>query len=185
MITFCTQCGHATTLKTPLGDSLPRNVCTACGFIHYINPKIICGALVTQGHQILMCRRAIEPRYGKWTLPAGFMELNETLEQGAARETYEEAHAHIEIEQLYCMYNLPHIGQVYMLFKARLTSDFGAGEETIETRLFDEAEIPWNELAFHSIEHTLRHYLHDRQHLTVGNQALPFHLETIHEQIRR
>lgn len=174
---FCMQCGQSTTTRIPLGDSLPREVCTSCGFIHYVNPKIICGALVTEGDQILLCRRAIEPRYGKWTLPAGFMELNETLQAGAARETQEEAQADVEIEQLYCIYNLPHIGQVYTLFKAQLKNHhFGAGEETIESRLFSETDIPWDNLAFLVVERTLKHYFNDRKrNLT----ALPFHLEII------
>ncbi len=105
--------------KIPLGDQQLRQVCSACGSIHYVNPKVICGALVVWENKVLLCRRAIEPRYGLWTLPAGYMEMFETMEQGAARETREEAEAEIEIEQLYCMYNIPRIGQIYVLFKAQ------------------------------------------------------------------
>lgn len=172
---FCVNCGHKTTEKIPLGDQQIRSVCNSCGSIHYINPKVICGALVLWDNKVLLCRRAIEPRYGLWTLPAGYMELFETMEQGAARETREEAEAEVEIEQLYCMYNIPRIGQIYVLFKANLIDGkFGAGEETIETRLFDEADIPWTELAFPSVEHTLRHYFADRK-----NNIFPMHLETL------
>ncbi|HJF27599.1 MAG TPA: NUDIX hydrolase, partial [Acinetobacter lwoffii] len=161
---FCVNCGHTTTDKIPLGDQQLRKVCTTCGYIHYINPKIICGALVVWENKVLLCRRAIEPRYGLWTLPAGYMELFETMEQGAARETREEAEAEIEIEQLYCMYNIPRIGQIYVLFKSTLLNGkFGAGEETIESQLFEEENIPWSELAFPSVEQTLRHYFEDRK----------------------
>ena len=172
---FCVICGHKTTEKIPLCDHQLRRVCTDCGNIHYINPKVICGALVLFENKVLMCRRAIEPRYGLWTLPAGYMELFETMEQGAARETREEAEAEIDIEQLYCMYNIPRIEQIYVLFKANLIDgQFGAGEETIESRLFSEDEIPWSELAFPSVEHTLRHYFADRK-----TSQFQMHLETL------
>lgn len=161
---FCIICGHETTEKIPLGDHQIRRVCVQCGNIHYENPKVICGALALWEDKVLLCRRAIEPRYGLWTLPAGYMELFETMEQGAARETREEAEAEIHIEQLYCMYNIPRIGQIYVLFKANLIDGtFGAGEESIECRLFDEHEIPWTDLAFPSVERTLRHYFEDRK----------------------
>jgi ADP-ribose pyrophosphatase YjhB (NUDIX family) len=172
---FCVICGHKTTGKIPLGDHQLRRVCTDCGNIHYINPKVICGALVLWENKVLLCRRAIEPRYGLWTLPAGYMELFETMEQGAARETREEAEAEVEIEHLYCMYNIPRIGQIYVLFKANLINGaFGAGEESIECRLFEEHEIPWSELAFPSVEHTLKHYFADRK-----NDTFDMHLETL------
>lgn len=174
-MTFCTACGHKTTEKIPLGDSRLRRVCTQCATIHYENPKVICGALVLWQNKVLLCRRAIEPRYGLWTLPAGYMELFETMEQGAARETREEAEAEIDIQQLYCTYNIPRIGQIYVLFKAELIDGkFGAGEESIECRLFEEADIPWDELAFPSVERTLRHYFSDRK-----INEFPMHLETL------
>jgi ADP-ribose pyrophosphatase YjhB (NUDIX family) len=172
---FCGNCGQQTTEQIPLGDHQVRRVCNACGHIHYVNPKVICGALALHEQKVLLCRRAIEPRYGLWTLPAGYMELFETMEQGAARETREEAEAEVHIEQLYCMYNIPRIGQIYVLFKAELIDgQFGAGDETIESRLFSEDEIPWSELAFPSVERTLRHYFADRQ-----KQHFPMHLETL------
>ena len=172
---FCTNCGGTTAEKIPFGDHQVRRICTQCSYIHYVNPKVICGALALWENKVLLCRRAIEPRYGLWTLPAGYMELFETMEQGAARETREEAEAEVEIQQLYCMYNIPRIGQIYVLFKADLIEGkFGAGEETIESRLFAEDEIPWNDLAFPSVERTLRHYFADRK---IGNFSN--HLETL------
>ncbi len=174
-MSFCTACGHPTQEQIPLGDHQLRQVCGSCGFIHYVNPKVICGALVTWQNKVLLCRRAIEPRYGLWTLPAGYMELYETMEQGAARETREEAEAEVDIEHLYCMYNIPRIGQIYVLFKAKLIEgQFGAGEETIESRLFAEDEIPWEQLAFPSVERTLRHFYADQK-----QQNFPMHLETL------
>lgn len=174
-MSFCSCCGQPTNTQIPLGDSLPREVCTSCGAIHYVNPKVICGALVLWENKILLCRRAIEPRYGLWTLPAGYMELFETMQQGAARETREEAEAEVDIEQLYCMYNIPRIGQIYVLFKANLIDGkFGAGEETIECRLFEEQDIPWDDLAFPSVKRTLEHYFEDRQ-----SNIFPMHLETL------
>lgn len=175
LMSFCTACGQKTTDKIPLGDHKVRQVCSHCGTIHYVNPKVICGALAIWENKVLLCRRAIEPRYGLWTLPAGYMELFETMEQGAARETHEEAEAQVEIEQLYCMYNIPRIGQIYVLFKSNIIEGkFGAGEETIESRLFEEHEIPWGELAFPSVERTLRHYFEDRK-----SNHFPTHLETL------
>ena len=174
-MSFCSACGHPTIEKIPLGDQKIRKVCTHCGTIHYVNPKVICGALALWEDKVLLCRRAIEPRYGLWTLPAGYMELFETMEQGAARETREESEAEVEIENLYCMYNIPRIGQIYVLFKTKIIDGkFGAGEETIESRLFEEHEIPWNDLAFPSVERTLRHYFEDRK-----TNTFPMHLETL------
>ena len=174
-MSFCTACGHLTQDKVPLGDHQIRQVCVNCDTIHYVNPKVICGALAIWQDKVLLCRRAIEPRYGLWTLPAGYMELFETMEQGSARETREEAEAEVDIEHLYCMYNIPRIGQIYVLFKAQLIDGkFGAGEETIESKLFAEHEIPWEQLAFPSVERTLRHYFADKK-----QQDYPMHLETL------
>ncbi|KAA8731853.1 NUDIX hydrolase [Acinetobacter qingfengensis] len=178
-MSFCSNCGHPTETKIPLGDSLPREVCTVCNTIHYVNPKVICGALVIWEDKVLLCRRAIEPRYGLWTLPAGYMELFETMQEGAARETWEEAEAEIAIGQLYCMYNIPRIGQIYVLFKADLIDgQFGAGEETIECHLFTEQDVPWEDLAFPSVKKTLEHYFKDRK-----TNDFPLHLETIGTRI--
>ena len=165
----------------PPGDSLPRHVCDACGTIHYQNPKMIVGCIAEWEHRILLCRRAIEPRHGLWTVPAGFMENGETTAQGAARETLEEANARVEVGPLYAMYNIPHINQVYILFRARLLDlDFRAGAETLEARLFDEADIPWDALAFAAVRNTLTHYYADRK---AGDYR--FHLGTIEPAARR
>lgn len=147
----------------PHGDDRERHVCADCGHIHYLNPKLVVGTIPVWGEKVLLCKRAIEPRYGKWTLPAGFMEENETLEEGAARETREEAGAKVTIEQMYVTLSLPQISQVYVMFRAKLTDlDFAAGPESLEVRLFTEAEIPWEELAFRTISTTLKHYFADR-----------------------
>ncbi len=172
---FCSNCGAHVDLRIPPGDSLPRHVCDRCGNIHYLNPKIIVGALPEWEDRILLCKRAIEPRLGKWTLPAGFMENNETTAQGAIRETLEEACARIEIGELYTLIDVPHIGQVHIVYRARLLDlDFRPGEESLEVALFDEADIPWNDIAFRTIAVTLRHYFNDRRHGTWR-----FHTESI------
>ena len=161
---FCSNCGAAVTLKIPPGDSLPRHVCDSCGMIHYQNPRMVVGCIAEWEDRILLCRRAIEPRYGLWTVPAGYMENGETTQAGAIRETLEEANARVEIGTLYALYNIPHINQVYLLFRARLLDlDFEAGAETLEARLYAEQEIPWNELAFATVRNTLRHYYSDRK----------------------
>ena len=163
-IKFCSQCGsEKIELRSPPGDDRTREVCGACGHIHYVNPKIVVGSIPVWGEQILLCKRAIEPRYGKWTLPAGFMEENETLAEGAKRETLEEAGARITIEKLYASYSLPEISQVYVLFLAKLDDlNYSAGIESLEVKLFSESEIPWQELAFATIGEALRRYLADR-----------------------
>jgi ADP-ribose pyrophosphatase YjhB (NUDIX family) len=160
---YCSQCGASVTLTVPAGDNLPRHVCDACGTIHYQNPKIVVGCIPEWEDRLLLCRRAIEPRYGLWTLPAGFMENGETVQQGAARETREEAEAEVEIGSLYTLFNLPHINQVYMLFRAQLRQPrFGPGAESLETRLMREREIPWDEIAFPVIHEALQLYFRDR-----------------------
>ena len=160
---YCSQCGETVTVKVPEGDSLPRHVCAACGTIHYQNPKIVVGCIAEWDDRILLCRRAIEPRYGLWTLPAGFMENGETVQQGAARETLEEARARVEIGTLYTLFNLPHISQVYMLFRGRLLDlDFGPGSESLEVALVPESEVPWQEIAFPVIKESLLLYFRDR-----------------------
>ena len=165
MINFCNSCGAAVTHRIPEGDSLQRAVCDACGLIQYQNPKIVVGCLPTHGDRILMCRRAIEPRYGLWTLPAGFMENNETAAEGAAREAMEEANARVEIQDLYTVYSIPNISQVYMMFLARLIDpEVSPGVESLEVKLLTEAEIPWDKLAFAMVKRTLEHFLEDRRH---------------------
>ncbi len=160
---FCSQCGENVSLRIPEGDTLPRFVCTACAHIHYQNPKMVVGCLPEWDEQILLCRRAIEPRRGLWTLPAGFLENGETAQAGAARETLEEANARVEIGGLYSFISLPHISQIYVIFRGRLLDlDFGAGQESLEVRLFLQQQIPWDELAFRAIHYTLQRYYEDR-----------------------
>jgi ADP-ribose pyrophosphatase YjhB (NUDIX family) len=150
-------------------------VCSDCGTIHYQNPKMVVGCIPEWEDKVLLCRRAIEPKHGLWTLPAGFMENGETTLEGAARETWEEAGARIEMGGLYTLYNLPHINQVYLMFRARLLDlDFKPGIESLETRLFTEAEIPWDEIAFRTVRTTLEQYFDDRR-----NGTFSFHFGDI------
>ena len=141
-----------------------RAVCPACQSIHYQNPRLVVGTVPLWQEQILLCRRAIEPRYGYWTLPAGFLEVGETTAQGALRETLEEAGAQVELGRLFSLIDIPHAEQVHVFYLAQLQNlDFQAGEETLEQRLFSESEIPWHELAFSSVRETLQHYFTRRQ----------------------
>jgi ADP-ribose pyrophosphatase YjhB (NUDIX family) len=166
---YCSACGAPVALKIPAGDSLPRHVCDACGTIHYINPKIVVGALAEWEGKILMCRRAIEPRMGYWTLPAGFMENHETTGQGAIRETLEEAKARVELGPMFSLINVPHISQVHIVYRARLLDlDFGPGEESLEVVLMDETQIPWHDIAFRTIALTLQRYFEDRRRGVFG-----------------
>jgi ADP-ribose pyrophosphatase YjhB (NUDIX family) len=161
---FCNNCGAVVALRIPPGDTHVRHVCDACGTIHYQNPKIVAGCLPVWEDKVLLCRRAIEPRCGLWTLPAGFMEKGETTLEAAMRETLEEARAKVEIDGLCTLFNLPHIDQVYVLYRGRLLDlDYAPGEETLEARLFSEAEIPWRQIAFRVIQETLKLYFADRQ----------------------
>lgn len=171
---FCSRCGSTITRKVPDGDDRERFVCENCNTIHYQNPRIVAGCLVAHGDKVLLCRRAIEPRYGYWTLPAGFMENGESLEECAARETWEEAYAHVEIHQLYSVYSLPYLNQVYQLFRATLLEEtFATGPESLEVALFSEEEIPWDEMAFPVMGETLKHYFSDRtkQHFPIRSEA--------------
>ena len=168
---FCTQCGAKVELRIPEGDSHLRHVCPRCGEIHYLNPKLVIGCIAEWEDRILLCRRAIEPRYGLWTLPAGFMENGESTLQAALRETLEEAQARVEIEHLFALVNLPHISQVHLFYRGRLLdTGFGAGEESLETSLFSEKEIPWDRLAFSSVTLCLQKYFSDR-----GSGRFGFH----------
>ena len=164
MIKYCCVCASGVSFRVPEGDSLERAVCDACGHIQYQNPKIVVGCLPVYGERILMCKRAIQPRYGLWTLPAGFMENDESASEGAAREAMEEANARVEIDDLYTVYSIPHISQVYMMFRARLLDlDVSPGVESLEVKLVTEDEIPWGELAFAMVKRTLDHFLEDRR----------------------
>lgn len=171
---FCSHCGHPVRFAIPQGDDRPRYLCDACGTVHYQNPRIVAGTLPVSGTRVLLCRRAIAPRKGFWTLPAGFMENAETTLEAAARETREEACAEVDIQGLYTLINLPHINQVYMIFRAELVGGFGAGPESEEVALFEEHEIPWDELAFPTIERTLRHFYADRP-----ERSFPLHISDI------
>ena len=172
---FCSHCGARTVERIPEGDTLPRDVCDQCNTIHYQNPRLIVGCIPEWDGHILLCKRAIEPRVGLWTVPAGFMENGETTAGGAQRETLEEANARVEIISPYALYNIPHINQVYLLFRAKLLDlNFSAGAETLETELFAEEQIPWDQLAFATVRHTLRHYFADRQ-----EGEFRFHMGTI------
>ena len=161
---YCSHCSATVEFIIPQGDSLPRYVCTQCNIIHYQNPKMVVGCIPEWEDKILLCRRAIEPRLGWWPLPAGFMENNETLQQAAARETLEEANARVEIGDLYAIYSLPHISQVYFLFRARLLDlDFKPGIESLDVKLMSEHEIPWQDMAFRVIHDPLQHYFKERR----------------------
>jgi len=149
-------------LEVPPGDDKERRVCQRCDFIDYQNPKIVAGSVVLKGDQILLCKRAIEPRKGFWTLPAGFMELGESVEEAAMREAQEEALADIEIDRLLAVYSVPRIGQVQVMFRARLDGDFGIGPESEDVKLVDWKDIPWSELAFPTVVWALTHYAQTR-----------------------
>jgi ADP-ribose pyrophosphatase YjhB (NUDIX family) len=177
---FCTYCGQTTVMSVPAGDNRPRRVCPACHAIHYENPHIVVGCVPDYGGRILLCRRAIEPRRGYWTVPAGFMENGETLEDGAARECLEEALAQVDIGTPLALVNVPEAGQVHVFFRARMSSAAcGAGEESLEAHLVEPAAIPWDELAFPSTRYALQQYLADRAagvegiHVTTLSRRLP------------
>ena len=178
---FCPECGAPVELRLPPDDNRERHICTVCATIHYQNPKMIVGAIPEwEDGRILLCRRAIEPRHGLWTLPAGFMENGETTPEAAARETLEEANAQVEIADLYSMYNIPYINQVYLLFRARLLNlDFSPGVESLDVALFAESDIPWGNLAFRAVNLTLKNYFADRQ-----NGSYRFHTGDLLTPIR-
>lgn len=160
---FCSQCGAAVRLRIPPGDDRPRFSCDSCGAIHYQNPKVVVGCLPEWQDKLLLCKRAIEPRLGWWTLPAGYLEIGETVAEGARRETLEEAGADVLGIVPYGLYNIRHIGQIYLMFRAELAEPrFKPGRESLEVRLFGEEEIPWERLAFPVIGESLRRYFQDR-----------------------
>ena len=178
---YCSNCGARVVEKVPAGDDRSRFVCEACTTIHYQNPKIVAGCIPEWNGRLLLCRRAIEPRLGLWTLPAGFMENLETTEQAAARETWEEARARVVDMTLYGVFSIPHISQVYMMFRGRLQAgEFAPGPESLDVRLFDEHEIPWSELAFPVVRLTLEKYYQD-----IRGDGFPVHVEDINRHVRR
>ena len=172
---FCSECAHPVELQVPDGDNRPRYVCRQCTTIHYQNPKLVVGSIPVWEEggqlQVLLCKRAIEPRYGYWTLPAGFMENSETTGEAALRETEEEAGADIELGQLFTLLNVAQVHQVHLFYLARLRSlDFAPGIESLDVRMFAEHEIPWDELAFPTIRTTLELFFADRVKMREGGQ---------------
>lgn len=164
MIRYCTRCGAEVSFVVPAGDNRQRHVCDACGHIHYENPRLVVGCVATWENRILLCKRAIEPRLGYWTLPAGFMENGETTAQAAIRETHEEAGARIAIDAPFAMVNIADIHQVHLFYRGRLlTPEHTAGEESLEVALVDASEIPWDDLAFRSVRLCLERFLDDRE----------------------
>ena len=164
-INHCRHCGSAVENRIPDdGDTKLRAVCSACHTIHYINPLNVVGTIPVWEDKVLLCKRNIEPRKGKWTLPAGFMELGETTAEGAARETVEEAGAQFEMQALFSLINVARVGQVHLFYRAALLSpEFDPGTETQEALLFDEADIPWDEIAFRTVKETLEYFFADRR----------------------
>jgi len=172
---YCTQCGGKIVFEIPPDDNTPRHCCPDCGFIHYHNPKMVVGCIPEWEDQILFCRRNIEPQKGKWTLPAGYLEVGETTMEGARRETLEETRALVTDLEPYLLCDIPFIGQIYMMFRARLTKPvFQATPESSEVLLLKEQEIPWNEIAFKVVEKTLRYYIEDR-----SKGSFPFRVRQI------
>jgi ADP-ribose pyrophosphatase YjhB (NUDIX family) len=185
---FCSECAHPVAQAIPEGDNRPRYVCAQCSTIHYENPKLVIGSLPvweSEGElKILLCKRAIEPRYGYWTLPAGFMENNETTAEAAIRETEEEAGANIELGPLYSLLNVAHVHQVHLFYLARLRDlDYAAGIESLEVRMFSEREIPWDDLAFPTIRKTLELFFADRIKVREGG-SYGFHSLDITRSMR-
>jgi ADP-ribose pyrophosphatase YjhB (NUDIX family) len=168
---YCSSCGGPVSRRTPEKDTHERWVCDDCGIVHYQNPLIVVGCVAERNGKILLCKRAIEPRYGYWTVPAGFMELGETMAGGAARETLEEACATVELGHLFASVDVIDAGQVHLFFSGKLASDYGVGEESLEVALFGEDEIPWDDLAFQSGIFALRKYFEDRG----DNNGVHFH----------
>lgn len=163
-VKFCTACGSPTEFKIPKDDDHVRSVCTNCGMVHYGNPKMVVGCIPELNGEILLCKRNIEPQRGWWTLPAGYLENGESVQDGAARETREETRANVKTIVPYRLFNIVSVHQIYFMFRAELTSSkFGPTSESIEVKLFHENDIPWNEIAFKSIKKTLEHYFEDRR----------------------
>ena len=159
---FCSDCGSKVEKRIPEGDNLERDCCTKCDSIHYSNPRVIVGTVHIKDNKVLLCKRAIQPRYGLWTLPAGFLENGETIEEGAFRETKEETNTEVKMGNLYAIFNIPQINQVYMLHLAEvINEDYGKTSESLEVKFFTESDIPWEELAFPFVPTTLKNYFKD------------------------
>ncbi|MCG8339346.1 MAG: NUDIX hydrolase [Proteobacteria bacterium] len=173
---FCTQCGSATKIEIPQGDDRERDVCTKCGFIHYFNPRLVVGTIPIWEDKILIVKRAIEPCYGRWTLPAGYLENGESVLDGALRETREEANARIENLQSFGLFNMTQINQIYYMFYGQLSdTNFDAGAESLEVKLVKEEDVPWDEIAFKVIRVTLERFFEDRR-----KGSFDYHMENIY-----
>jgi ADP-ribose pyrophosphatase YjhB (NUDIX family) len=163
-IRYCRACGSAVAYLVPADDNRERAVCPACATVHYENPLNVVGTVPVWGEKVLLCRRAIEPRRGLWTLPAGFLELGESTADGALRETDEEAGAQIELGSLFSVLNVVRVGQVHLFYLASMISpQLNPGSETLEAQLFREDEVPWDEIAFRTVRETLRYFFDDRR----------------------
>jgi ADP-ribose pyrophosphatase YjhB (NUDIX family) len=174
---YCSNCGTPVRQLIPPDENRLRHVCPSCGTIHYENPKIVVGCIPEWEEKILLCRRNIEPQRGKWTLPAGYLENGETVAEGARRETQEETGAIVDDLSAYRMFDIAHINQIYLIFRAGMkTVDYRPTPESAEVALFDEGEIPWDQIAFRVIEKTLRHYFCDR-----SSGRFPFRIDQIHK----
>lgn len=166
---YCSQCGQPVRLKTPQGETLPRFVCEACNTIHYQNPKIVAGCIPEWEGKVLLCQRAIEPRTGFWTFPAGFMELNESTEDAAARETLEEANAAVDLTGLFALFTLTRVSQVYVVYRGKVRDgQFGIGAESSDAKLIEIDDIPWDNLAFPVIQEILQRYVEDHRNGAFG-----------------
>jgi ADP-ribose pyrophosphatase YjhB (NUDIX family) len=177
---YCSHCAHPVQLEIPEGDNRLRYCCRACGAVHYQNPKMVLGTLPVWQDQVLLCKRAIEPRYGLWTLPAGFMENGETIAQGALRETREEAGAEVRLHGLFSVLDVEVANQVHLYYRAELMKlDFCPGVESLEVRLFRQQEIPWEQLAFRSVSLTLQAYFADRERGQWGLHTGSVHAELV------
>lgn len=166
---YCNQCGQPVEIKVPPGDNLPRFVCTNCNTVHYENPRIVAGCVCEWKGRILLCKRAIKPRAGFWTIPAGFMEKGETTEQAAVRETAEEAKARVNVDAFFAMINVPHIDQVHLMFRGTLIDEsYSPGVESEEVILADKSAIPWRNIAFPSVKFTLERYFADLEKTEFG-----------------
>lgn len=187
---FCSECAHPVSLQVPPDDNRPRFVCSNCGTIHYQNPKMVIGSIPVWDHdgdtRVLLCKRAIEPRYGYWTLPAGFMENNETTGEAASRETFEEAGARVELHGLFSLLNVPHVHQVHMFYRATLLDlDFQAGVESLDVQLFRESEIPWDDIAFPTVSYTLKFFFGDLARVRSEGGSYGLHTRDILKPMRQ
>jgi len=176
---YCSKCGNSVEKKIPEDDNRLRDCCSSCGEIHYVNPKVIVGTVPVKDNKILLCKRAIQPRYGLWTLPGGFLENGETIKQGAFRETEEETNTKVEMGHLYAIFNIPQIAQIYMLHLSEVVKDdFKETSESLEVKLFSEEEIPWDQLAFPFVPTILKYYFEDRK-----KGIFPLRTETIERPV--